>query len=119
MENRNLPDNSPGGTKFDVMISGAGPVGLACAYEALKQNKKVAVITDREMTFSRVQRIFLDENSRYYLMNMFPKTDIDQFDRDDFKFFKELTQSTTIAVKDIEKFLYKKITELSKHNNLA
>ena len=106
-------------TDFDVVISGGGPAGLATALEAMKVGKRVMIISDRsiieekeekgEKVFSRGQRVSLDENSRRYLLSMFPNSFAEGSDDD--RFFATLTQDVTIQVKDIERFFVRRIRE--------
>jgi hypothetical protein len=109
--------------QFDVVISGGGPVALASALEAIKLGKSVAMISDREIelksedqktVFSRGQRIFLDEQSRNQLLKLFPSHF--KNNPDDAKFFEHLTNDITIKVRDIERFLFRRIDEMRQND---
>lgn len=120
-----IGENIPKNDNFNVVISGGGPVALASALEAIKAGKRVAIISERDidlpnpeeqrMVFSRGQRIFLDEQTRYYLLKQFPPDF--RNNPDDLKFFMNLTTNITIKVREIERFLYRRIDEERKKNN--
>lgn len=111
-----------GKNEFDVVVSGAGPAGLASAYAAAKQGKSVLVVDNREMDYVRVQRVFLDEKSRKQLLEMLG-TDWNDWKKlgalseKDMKFVLELNRSTTVAVKDIENFIKRRLDELQEKNH--
>lgn len=99
-----------------VVVSGMGPGGLACAWEAAKQGKEVVVISDRTADFLRVQRVFLNPESREYLLSMLfgnGTPEIHQLSSLDKKFFDELITSTTLCIKDLERFIKRRLDALT------
>lgn len=54
----------------DVLVSGMGPAGLAVAYEAAKQGKRVVILEKRDGQFSRSQRVYIGMAERKYLVEM-------------------------------------------------
>lgn len=103
--------------KYDVITSGEGPFGLACAWEAAQSGKSVLMVANRKMEYVRVQRVFLQPENREYLLNMLgdringlksPEDD------KDIKFLKQLIEATTIAIKDIERFIKRRLDELKR-----
>jgi hypothetical protein len=95
--------------KYDVVISGMGPAGLACAWIAAKQNKSVLIITDRAPPFLRPQRLFLDINSRLLLYQML--ADVEGANEEDKKFINKLKKRFSIETKEIERFIKRRLDE--------
>lgn len=113
---------SPIPEKFDVVVSGEGPFGLLCAHSAAKSNKSVLLIAHRGTNYEdygRVQRVFIWPFNRDSLLGMLGdkldplKLPEDNLDR---KFLTELG-TTTIAIKDIERFIKRRLDELKKNGN--
>jgi hypothetical protein len=99
--------------KVDLLISGGGPGGLALAWYAAKEGKSVLVVTDRADDSIRVQRTILDQDSRAALLAMLPSVEPDQCSALDAAFIEELTQNLTVGIKDVERFIRRRIEELN------
>lgn len=95
---------------YDVVISGMGPVGLATALEAIKKGKKVLIISDRPDDFVRMQKVRLTLENVKYLLAMFPN-DPKKFSGEDTKLFNDLKSNIAISLKDIERFLMRRLQE--------
>jgi len=103
--------------KYDVVTSGEGPFGLASAWEAAQSGKSVLMVANRKMEYVRVQRVFLQPENREYLLSMLggKLNELKSPEDDkDIKFLKELIEGTTIAIKDIERFIKRRLDELKK-----
>ncbi|KTC77900.1 FAD/NAD(P)-binding oxidoreductase [Legionella brunensis] len=120
---------------YDVVVSGAGPAGLAVAFEAVKRRKSVLVINDRKLLPVRTQFVALDIESIKYLKGMMlvpgkekPEKkrtegekeeplseDEKNKNRDlekDNQFLSQLSSShSRVAIKDIEQFIQRRIAE--------
>lgn len=94
--------------KYDVVISGIGPGGLSTAYQALTANKTVLIISDRPPGFTRTQSVLINCELREYLKNMLTRACIEE----DQKFFNLLEGHLGIAIKDIERYLMRRLEEL-------
>ncbi|CEK11540.1 FAD-dependent oxidoreductase [Legionella hackeliae] len=94
-------------TAADVAIVGLGPGGLAAALETAKQGKTVLVFTNREQ-YIRGQRLILSHDTQQFLVRYY-----DPHDPQDVKLWTKYTSEKTVQSKDIEKYLYRKLTKLS------
>ncbi len=103
-------------THVDVLISGNGPGALATAWEAMRQGKSILMVANREDDYVRVQRVFLDRTTREYLIGMLTADSI--IDQVEEKFLHELTHKVTIAIKDIERYIKRRLDELNEKNGL-
>ncbi len=100
----------------DVLISGAGPTGLAVAWEAVRAGLTVSIVSNRSADFGRVQRIALIEGDRGYLLGMIDKDEtLNEKDR---KIKHTLKTSDFIAIKDIEFFLKRRLDHAIKQGAL-
>jgi len=97
---------------YDVVISGAGPGGLADALEAINAGEKVCLINNREKNkFTRPQRVFLSRENRAYLASMINplKEQVSDEDKDKDKEFIKQLNKPFIPIQDIESFIYHRI----------
>lgn len=114
--------------EFDVVVSGAGPGGLAAALEAVYAGKRVAILSDRDieletedsveagMAFSRGQPIHLDASVRYRLLNLFPRDFLENPKKEDQEFLHLLQTDITIGIRHVERFLYRRLQEANATN---
>src|SRR5579872_6210952 len=100
-------------TNVDVLISGIGPAALACAWEALQQSKTVLIISNRKNDFLRMQRALLPVKEIKYLYYMIPPSERSSMEKVDLQFFEEFLQHSSIAVKDIERFIMRRLSQYS------
>lgn len=110
--------------KYDVVISGAGPAGLASAWEAALAGKSVLIISDRKMEYMRFQRVALFPETRKYLLDMLNingklRKLCSPTDDEEIKFVLELIERSTVAIKDIERFIKRRLDELQKHRRIT
>lgn len=98
---------------YDVIISGGeGPGAMVAAYEAVITGKKVLLVSNREEAeFLRVQRVYLIEPHRKYLLNLMQETPTDPAD---IKMIAELCNATVIGLKDIQQFLKRRLQEVGR-----
>lgn len=108
----------------NVVISGGGPSAYLDAWVALKNGKTVMLVSDRSFESERFQRVSLDPENKEYLLNMlkndneFRKLEVPRDDKD-IKFLVELMNSSSIAVKDVEDFLKRRLNELNTAEQLV
>jgi len=102
--------------KVDVLISGNGPAALAVAWEAMCLGLAVLMISHREDAYLRVQRIHLAVVYRKYLLRMLSKNSI--LNQADDKFISELILNMTLTIKDIERYMRRRLEELNQENQL-
>jgi hypothetical protein len=98
-----------------VVISGMGPGGLASAFEVAKQGRQVLLLSDRTDNFLRMQRVFLNLESRDYLLQMLFENQspmLNSLSELDKSFLEELHTSTTLGLKDIERFIKRRLDAL-------
>jgi len=94
-----------GTTKSErFVISGIGPAGLACAWEAAKNGKDVLIVSNREESFIRPQRIHLSQQSRHYLWKMCDEIEDDQI-TDKLTLLAKKIGDPVVALKDIERYI--------------
>jgi 2-polyprenyl-6-methoxyphenol hydroxylase-like FAD-dependent oxidoreductase len=98
----------------DVVISGMSIAAMSCAYEALKAGKSVYMISNRGPEFSRGQRVVLDIYTREYLTAM--HTDIFK-SAEDKKFIDKLNNDVSISIKNIERFLFRRLIDEFAHTD--
>ena len=101
--------NLPIIAKYDQVISGMGPTGLMAAWHAIKRGEKTLIISNRPDHFVRVQRVIMDESHRKYFFEMLTQEDISKTSIEDLKFLHEITSESSISLKDIERFLMRRI----------
>ena len=97
--------------KYDVVISGMGPAGLATALELAEEGKSVLIISNREDNFTRKRLIGLNEKSRWYLYSMAP----DKAERtaEETKFLALIDRKgSNVAIKNVEKYLRSQLDRL-------
>ncbi len=87
---------------YDVMVVGMGPVGLAAAYEAAKNGKKVLIIEKRpeDQAAVRPQVVVLESERKKQLLNMIAP--YDTLNEDDIKFLDALAHSAEVKLRDVE-----------------
>ncbi|KTD08260.1 FAD-dependent oxidoreductase [Legionella jamestowniensis] len=90
----------------DVAIVGLGPGGLSAALEIAHQGKEVLVFTNREH-YIRGQRLILTRETEQFLLKHF-----DHQNPLDVTFWKKYGLEKTLQTKDIEKYLYRKLSKL-------
>lgn len=95
--------------EYDILISGMGPAAMAVAFEAIKQGKRVALISCRADDFVRVQSVYLTTPVRQYLKKMPEYFAIDSIAEEDKAFFDLLDNSMGLAIKDIERYLKRRL----------
>lgn len=89
----------------ELAIVGLGPGGLAAALEAAKLGKSVLAFTDRD-SYTRSQRVNLNMDTEAFLKNH--TNDKDPLD---IEFWKKLDRERSVQIKDVERFLYRKLTQ--------
>lgn len=100
--------------KYDVVISGMGPAGLATAWEALRAGKSVCFINDREREkYTRGQKVFLEKQVRERLVAMYNTIDRKNIDPLDTEIINSLFKNPFISINLIEQFLYRRVMELA------
>lgn len=87
----------------DIAIVGLGPGGLTAALKAAKNGKKVVAFTDKDHI--RGQRLLINEETVRILTEF-----RDETDAEDIKFWRRFSNEGTIQTKDIEKYLYRKLS---------
>jgi flavin-dependent dehydrogenase len=101
--------------EYDVVVSGAGPAGLALAYEAISQGKKTLILEAREEKYAaiRPQLVFLQNDTRDYLKELYLKAvEEGKPDLEDKRFYEKLADPIEhVAIKDIQRFLTNRIKE--------
>ncbi len=102
--------------KVDVLISGNGPAALAVAWQAMCLGLTVLMISHREDAYLRVQRIHLVITYRKYLLQMLDKNSV--LTEADEKFIGELIGNMTLAIKDIERYMKRRLEDLNQKNQL-
>lgn len=111
-------------SRYDYLIAGMGPVGLAAAFELSKKGKKVLIIEKREKESAalRPQMIVIDTKRKKQLMEMIGKINpmnnelSDNLNDDDIKFLDMLAGSVEIKLKAAQKFILNRIVNLNKVN---
>ena len=86
----------------DLAIVGLGPGGLAAAL-TINNEKQVIAFTDRT-DYIRGQRLILAKPTISFL-----KQYIDKLDPQDLQFWNKFAKERTVQIKDIERFLYRKL----------
>lgn len=94
---------------YDVVISGMSLAGMATAIEAMQAGRSVLIINNRDDHFTLSQRIVLAEQPRKYLLGMLQTHEALQ--TEDAKFVHKLTHDVTLSLKNIQKYLYRRMHE--------
>lgn len=104
---------------YDLLIVGMGPVGLAAAYEAAKNKKKILIIEKRpEATAAiRPQVIVLEPIRKKQLMDMIGQGEI--LDDSDIAFLDSLGTSAEIKLSTVQRFILNRIKNQSTSQNIA
>ncbi|KTD50940.1 FAD-dependent oxidoreductase [Legionella quateirensis] len=107
--------NTPSDTNrtYDVVICGAGPIGLIAAFELLRNRHKILIIEKRskEESTSRQQMILLTEVTRIQLLNCIHTRD--KLDDNDFKFLEGLGSSKVVSISRLQRFLLNRLHHLN------
>ena len=98
---------------YDVVICGAGPIGLIAAFELLRNRHKILIIEKRskEESTSRQQMILLTEVTRIQLLNCIHTRD--KLDDNDFKFLEGLGSSKVVNISRLQRFLLNRLQHLN------
>lgn len=94
------------GTSADLAVVGLGPGGLAAALRAAQMGKRVVAFTNRS-EYVRGQRLLIDKTTAAFLKSL-----IDPKDPEDRRFWTRYQAEKVIQTKDIERFLYRKLSSL-------
>ncbi len=88
----------------DIAIVGLGPGGLACALDAAKQGKKVVALTNRS-EYIRGPRVVITPETEDFLREY-----TDPNNTEDIRFWDRYLEDATVQIKDVERFLYRKLS---------
>lgn len=104
---------------YDLIIVGAGPVGLAAAYEAAKNNKKILIIEKRSESTAaiRPQVVVLEPARKTQLMNMIGQGE--HLDESDISFLDSLSTSAEIKLATVQRFILNRIKNQGKSGAIA
>ncbi len=97
-----------------VFVAGMGPAGLAAAIGAAQKGYQV-VIAEPRLEITRGQRVQIDQNTINFLESL-----IDTNNHEDSDFFNHKISrngDTTVELKDIQRFLLRKLEAMSKNAN--
>ncbi len=99
----------------DVVIVGAGPVGLYSAYELANKNKSILVLEKRSQkdAMLRPQVITLTPKTKELLVNMI--TEKDDLTDSDIKFLSSLKYFIEAKISSIQKFIFNRLQKFSKN----
>lgn len=95
---------------YDLVISGAGPAGLATAIELVDLGYSVLLVDKRPEVYLRPQIVYLTKGSKEYLKSLI----IGEKTKDDEAFIDYIKHSWGIGIKDIERFLNAQLEKRSK-----
>ncbi|QMT59470.1 hypothetical protein [Legionella sp. PC997] len=103
----------------DLLIVGMGPIGLASAYEAAKNKKKILIIEKRSESTAaiRPQVIALNPRSKAQLIAMIGQGE--DLDESDISFLDSLSTSAEIKVSSVQRFILNRIKNQSKSGSIA
>jgi hypothetical protein len=91
------------------IIPGNGPAALLAAWQAAVLGNKIQIISKHGPDYLRMNRVFLTFESRLFLLNLLSATDFAQADENDLRFIKDLLHSYTLGLKDIERFIKRRL----------
>ncbi len=103
---------------YELVISGMGPAALMAACMAARRGKTVLLVGNRYADFVRVQGIHLRSYNSSLLLSLLreeleqindPYPEIHDGDK---KFIEEIKANGTIAVKEVERFLWRRLAYL-------
>jgi len=117
------PNNDVMKLNYDLLISGAGPTGLYTALLSILEGLSVVLVNDRVITgretpvllgnFTRPQGVFIDETHKHKFIEMCLKLKR-PFSLADKKFFQALLGNATIAIRQVQSFLLRRLEEAAK-----
>ncbi len=109
---------------YELVISGMGPAALTVAYMAAFRGRKVLLVGDRSPDFVRVQGVRIDPFNSKTLLSWLRKELEEKkalipdlvLHPEDLKFVEEMKMNSALALKDIERFLVRRLAYLNHKN---